>query len=99
MILDIYCEYARKNNINCCLSELMVECNKHYIIKVIHDEIPSGKCATFEVDYTDNLIKINLINAISLQREAYVIVELKHLYNASLIESSTCPFAYLVFKN
>jgi len=99
MNLDRYCKYSRENNIKCCLSELMVECNKHFIIKVIHDEIPSGKCATFEVDFQANIIKIDLINIDSLQKEAYVIVDLKHLYHPSLIETLTYPFAYLVFKN
>jgi hypothetical protein len=101
MDLDLYCEYARNNNIKCCLSELMVECNKHYIIKTIHDEIPTGKCATFDVDFQANTIKIILINPTSLKREAFVLVDLKYLYNPVLFNYTTNDntFAYLVYRD
>jgi len=101
MNLDLYCKYARENNIHCCLSEIMVECNKHYIIKTIHDEIPSGKCMSFDVDFPENKIKITLINRISLQKEAFVLVDLKYLYDEKLFinNSQTPSFAFLVYRN
>lgn len=101
MNLDLYCKYAKTHNIECCLSELMVECNKHYIIKVIHDEIPSGKCVTFDIDYHANIIRITLINKISLQTEAFVIVDLKYLYNPLLFKYSNKndTFAYIIYRN
>lgn len=101
MDLDIYCEYARINKIKCGLSNLLVDCNKHYIIKIIHDEIPSGKCMTFEEDYDSKLIRIILVNRVSLISEAFVLVELKCLYDPLLFKSSTenNTFAYLLFKN
>lgn len=101
MNLDLYCKYARIHNINCCLSELMVECNKHYIMSIVHDEIPSGKCATFDIDYESSIIKITLVNHISLVKEAFVLVDLKYLYDPLLFRYSTKTntFAYLVHKN
>jgi hypothetical protein len=101
MDFELYCQYARENNVNCCLSELLVACNKHYIIKTIHDEIPSGKCATFDLDYLPDKIKIVLINPISLVREAFVLVDLKYLYDPSLFSYTPLnnQFAYLVYKN
>jgi hypothetical protein len=101
MNLDLYCKYARNHNIKCSLSELMVECNKHYIIKVIHDEIPSGKCSVFDVDYQTNIVKITLINRNSLMTDAVVIVDLKYLFDPLLFRYSTKnnTFAYLVYKN
>lgn len=101
MNLELYCKYARDNNIICDLTDIMVECNKHYIINVIHAEILTGKCAKFDVDYLSNTIKITLINLISLQTEAYVIVDLKYLYDPMLFKYSTKnnTFAYLVYKN
>jgi len=97
MNLDLYCEYARENNVECCLSEIMIECNKHYIIKTIHDEIPSAKCASFEVDFQSNIIKITLINRISLQKEAFVLADLKYLYDPLLFTYT--PNSYIIYKN
>jgi hypothetical protein len=101
MNLDLYCKYARTHQIKCCLSELMVECNKHYIMTIIHDEIPNGKCMSFDVDYVTNTINITLINVNSLKKEAFVIVDLKYLYDPMLFSCSTKTntFAYLVNKN
>ena len=101
MDLNHYCEYARNNNIKCSYSDLMVECNKHFIIKVIHHEIPSGRCATFDENYDSKQIKITLVNRVSLISEALVLVDLKCLYDPHLIERSTYKntFAYLMFKN
>lgn len=101
MNLDRYCQYARENNIECCLSELMVTCNKHYIIKIIHDEIPTGKCITFNVDFQANTIKIILINHTSLNREAFVLVDLKYLYDPLLLKYTLNDntFAYLVYRD
>lgn len=101
MNLDLYCKYARENNIVCSLADIMVECNKHYIIKVIHDEIPTGKCAKFDVDFPENMIKITLINRISLQKEAFVLVDLKYLYDPLLFKykSKTNTFAFIVYRD
>jgi hypothetical protein len=101
MNLDLYCKYARENSIDCSLADIMVECNKHYIIKTIHDEIQTGKCATFDIDFPTNMIKISLIDPISLQKEAFVIVDLKYLYDPMLFKYSTKnnTFAYLIYKN
>ncbi len=101
MDLNLYSQYARENNIKCCLSELMISCNKHYIIKTIHDEIPTGKCTTFNVDFQENTIKIILINPTSLKREAFVLVDLKYLYDPLLFKytTNTNTFAYLVYKD
>jgi len=101
MNLELYCKYARENNINCCLSEIMVECNKHYIIKVIHDEIPSAKCSVFDIDFHENVIKITLINKISLQKEAYVLVDLKYLYDPLLFRYNTKKntFAFIIYRS
>ena len=101
MDLNLYCEYARTNNIKCSISNLLVDCNKHYIIKMIHDEIPTGKCMTFEEDYDTKLIRIILVNRVSLITEAFVLVELRCLYDTQLFKCSTenNSFAYLLFKN
>jgi len=101
MNLDLYCKYARNHNIKCSLSDLIIECNKHYIIKVIHEEIPSGKCCTFDIDHNENIVKITLINRNSLMTDAFVIVDLKYLFDPLLFKYSTKnnTFAYLVYKN
>ena len=99
MNLDFYCEYAKSNNVVCDISDLMVECNKHFIIKAIHAEIPTGKCATFDEDYDLKIVSIVLVNRDSLLSEAFVLVDLKHLYDPKLIESERNTFAYLVFRN
>lgn len=99
MNLEVYCEYARKYKINCCLSELMVECNKHYIINIIESEIPNSKCVLFEID--DNYIKITMVNRRSLKKEAFVIVEINYLYDPNLFNCSpqNNNFAYLIFNS
>ena len=101
MNLEPYCKYARNHNIKCSLSDLMVECNNHYIIKLIHDEIPSGKCSVFDIDYQANNVKITLINRSSLMTDAFVIVDLKYLYEPLLFRYSTKnnTFAFIVYKS
>lgn len=99
MDLDLYYEYAKNNNVVCNVSNLMVECNKHFIIKAIHAEIPTGKCSTFEEDYDLKIVSIIVVNRISLLSEAFVIVDLKYIYDPKLIESERNTFAYLVFRN
>lgn len=99
MNFELYCKYARNNNIKCCLSELMVKCNKHYIIKVIHDEIPTGKCLIFDDNSDSSNIKITVINRTSLNKEAFVLVDIRHLYDPHLIECTTHPFAYLIHRS
>lgn len=101
MNLDLYCQYARENNIECCLSELMVECNKHYIIKTIHDEMVGSKCVVFDVDFQLNVIRITLINRVSLKKEAFVLVDLKYLYDPLLFTytTTTNTFAYVIYKD
>jgi hypothetical protein len=68
---------------------------------IIHEEIPTGKCATFDIDFQENRIKIILINTDSLKQEALVFVDLKYLYNPFLFKYSTKTntFAYLVHRN
>jgi hypothetical protein len=97
--MNLYYEYAKKNNVVCNVSNLMGECNKHFIIKAIHEEIPTGKCATFEEDYDLKIVSIIVVNRISLISEAFVIVDLKYMYDPKLIESERNTFAYLVFRN
>jgi len=104
MNLDLYCEYARNNGINCCLSELLIECNKHRIIAMIQEELggdnSSCKCASFDVNYANNSITITIIDSVSLQKVAHVIVDVKYLYDHRIFGYSVKKntFAYLIYK-
>lgn len=105
MNLDLYCEYARNNGINCCLSELLIECNKHRIITMIQEELggdnSTRKCATVDVDYLANNITITIIDSISLQKVAHVVVDIKYLYDHRIFGYSVKKntFAYLIYKD
>jgi hypothetical protein len=103
MNLDLYCKYARNNSIKCSLSELMIECNKHYIVKVIQTELEplSVKCASFDINYSSNNIMLSLIDSCSLQKVSYVIVDLKYLYDPCLFNYSVKnnTFAYLIYND
>lgn len=97
MNLELYCKYARNNKVECCLSEIMMKCNKHYIITAIQDEIPTGKCVKFDEEYKSGITKITLINRISLMTEAHVLIHSKHVYDPHLIEH-LIPMYLLIYR-
>lgn len=87
MNLELYCSYANYYNIKCDLTDIVIECNKHYIIKNIENQLPNYKCITFYENDIERNIRIDLINKNTNKKECYLLVSIYKLYDFTLIET------------
>lgn len=97
---DVYIDYAIQNNIEFNKYNLIAVCNKHFIIAMLESDLTGCICYSFEEDLQDKMLKINFKNKTTLEREAYVLIDLKYLYDNNLFTYTLNDItpAYLLFK-